>query len=106
MQANRVDIQSRNVRHGGRYVRRSSGNQGEFDDNGNVQKETRNGNVQSILRTLATSGNATNVQCYNYNAKGHYARECLKPRVRDCKYFLEQMLQAKKDEAGIILTNE
>ncbi|GKF82645.1 hypothetical protein Tco_0244301, partial [Tanacetum coccineum] len=37
---------------------------------------------------------------------GHYARDCPKPRVRDLKYFLEQMLLAKKDEAGIILTNE
>ncbi|GKB28594.1 hypothetical protein Tco_0867995 [Tanacetum coccineum] len=30
----------------------------------------------------------------------HYARECPKPRVRDAKYFREQMLLAMKDEAG------
>ncbi|GJR28548.1 hypothetical protein Tco_1104780 [Tanacetum coccineum] len=38
--------------------------------------------------------------------KGHYARNCLKPRVRDSKYFMEQMLLAKQDEAGVILTDE
>ncbi|GKA87120.1 hypothetical protein Tco_0808831 [Tanacetum coccineum] len=51
-------------------------------------------------------GNATNVLCYNYNAKCHYARDCLKPRVRDSKYFMEQMLLAKKDEVRVILSNE
>ncbi|GJS24022.1 hypothetical protein Tco_0452654 [Tanacetum coccineum] len=65
VQADRVDIQSKIVGNDGRYARRSSGTQGEPADNGNVQKETRNGN-----------------------------------------YFLEQMLLAEKDEAGIILTNE
>nr|GEV63320.1 retrovirus-related Pol polyprotein from transposon TNT 1-94 [Tanacetum cinerariifolium] len=38
--------------------------------------------------------------------KGHYARNCLKPRVQDSKYFMKQMLLAKQDEAGVILTNE
>ncbi|GJS14809.1 hypothetical protein Tco_0409281 [Tanacetum coccineum] len=38
--------------------------------------------------------------------KGHYARNCPKPRVRDSKYFMEQMLMAKQDEAGVILTDE
>ncbi|GKC33302.1 hypothetical protein Tco_1040596 [Tanacetum coccineum] len=38
--------------------------------------------------------------------KGHYASNCLKPRVRDSKYFMEQMLLAKPDEAGVILTDE
>ncbi|GJX71505.1 retrovirus-related pol polyprotein from transposon TNT 1-94 [Tanacetum coccineum] len=47
-----------------------------------------------------------NVQCYNCNEKGHYARDCLKPRVHDAKYFREQMLLAMKDEAGSNLNNE
>ncbi|GJW69887.1 retrovirus-related pol polyprotein from transposon TNT 1-94 [Tanacetum coccineum] len=47
-----------------------------------------------------------NVQYYNYNEKGHYARDFLKPRVRDAKYFREQMLLAMKDEAGSNLNNE
>ncbi|GKD10984.1 hypothetical protein Tco_1190669, partial [Tanacetum coccineum] len=32
--------------------------------------------------------------------------DCLKLRVWDSKYFMEQMLLAKKDEAGVILSNE
>ncbi|GJS15967.1 hypothetical protein Tco_0410439 [Tanacetum coccineum] len=38
--------------------------------------------------------------------KGHYARNFLKPRIRDSKYFMEQMLLAKQDEAEVILTDE
>ncbi|GJS15181.1 integrase, catalytic region, zinc finger, CCHC-type containing protein [Tanacetum coccineum] len=49
---------------------------------------------------------AANVQCYNCSEKGHYAYNCPKPRVRDSKYFMEQMLLAKHDEAGVILTDE
>ncbi|GKC54860.1 integrase, catalytic region, zinc finger, CCHC-type containing protein [Tanacetum coccineum] len=50
--------------------------------------------------------NTSTVQCYNCSGKGHYARNCPKPRVRDSKYFMEQMLLAKQDEAGVILTDE
>ncbi|GKA57685.1 hypothetical protein Tco_0756873 [Tanacetum coccineum] len=34
------------------------------------------------------------------------ARECQKPKVRDAKYFKEQMLLAMKDEAGSNFSNE
>nr|GEW50135.1 hypothetical protein [Tanacetum cinerariifolium] len=48
------------------------------------QKDTRNTtNAQRILRTTTNSGNGPNVQCYNFNAKGHYARECLNLRMND-----------------------
>nr|GEY41850.1 hypothetical protein [Tanacetum cinerariifolium] len=57
------------------------------------------------LRNLSLR-NTSNVQCYNCSGKGHYARNCPKPRVRDLKYFMEQMLLAKQDEAGVILTDE
>ncbi|GJZ56805.1 hypothetical protein Tco_0612299 [Tanacetum coccineum] len=36
----------------------------------------------------------------------NYARDYPKPRVRDSKYFMEQMLLAEKDEAGVFLSNE
>ncbi|GJR54249.1 retrovirus-related pol polyprotein from transposon TNT 1-94 [Tanacetum coccineum] len=54
----------------------------------------------------SNSGNTSTVQCYNCSGKGHYARNYPKPRVRDSKYFMEQMLLAKQDEAGVILTDE
>ncbi|GKE00844.1 gag-pol polyprotein, partial [Tanacetum coccineum] len=69
----------------------------------NAPKET--GNVQRTLR-IPSSGNTSTVQCYNCSEKGHYARNCPKPRVRDLKYFMEQMLLVKQDEAGVILTDE
>ncbi|GKA43837.1 ribonuclease H-like domain-containing protein [Tanacetum coccineum] len=61
----------------------------------------------SALVPLSVSSETTaNVQCYNYSEKGHYTRNCPKPRVRDSKYFIEQMLLAKQDEARVILTDE
>ncbi|GKE73044.1 integrase, catalytic region, zinc finger, CCHC-type containing protein [Tanacetum coccineum] len=69
----------------------------------NASNETRN-----VQRTLCTpsSGNTSTVQCYNCSGKGHYARNCPKPRVLDSKYFMEQMLLAKQDKAGVILSDE
>nr|GEU96960.1 Gag-Pol polyprotein [Tanacetum cinerariifolium] len=58
-------------------------------------------NIQS-----RNSGSAVNVQCYNYSEKGHYARNGPKPKVQDSKYFMEQILLAKQDEAGVTLTDE
>ncbi|GKE08432.1 hypothetical protein Tco_1411983 [Tanacetum coccineum] len=103
VQADRVNIQSRNVGYDGRIARRSYNTQEESAESSNVQKET--GNVQRTLRTYSL-GNATNVQCYNCSAKGHYERDFPKPRVRDSKYFMKQMLLAKKDKAGVILSNK
>ncbi|GJW73920.1 integrase, catalytic region, zinc finger, CCHC-type containing protein [Tanacetum coccineum] len=64
--------------------------------------------IQGDKRTLQTtsSGTAANVQCYNCSEKGHYARNCQKLRVQDSKYFIEQMLLAKQDEVGVILTDK
>ncbi|GJV05878.1 retrovirus-related pol polyprotein from transposon TNT 1-94 [Tanacetum coccineum] len=73
------------------------------DRRSNALNET--GNVQRTLRT-SSLGNISTVQCYNCCGKGHYARNCPKPRVRDSKYFMEQMLLAKQDEARVILTDE
>nr|GEX66435.1 hypothetical protein [Tanacetum cinerariifolium] len=69
----------------------------------NVQNDA--GNRQRTLRT-ASSGSTANVQRYNCSEKGHYARNYPKPRVQDSKYFMEQILLAKQDEAGVILTDE
>ncbi|GJZ18692.1 putative ribonuclease H-like domain-containing protein [Tanacetum coccineum] len=44
--------------------------------------------------------------CYNCNGKGHYARDCPKPRVRNAKYFREHILLARKDEAKVHLDEE
>ncbi|GJU93575.1 ribonuclease H-like domain-containing protein [Tanacetum coccineum] len=76
--------------------------QEEVVEGSNAQNETEN-----VLRTLRTSssGNTSIVQCYNCSGKGHYARNCLKPRVRDSN-FMEQMLLAKQDEVGVLLTDE
>ncbi|GKB82848.1 integrase, catalytic region, zinc finger, CCHC-type containing protein [Tanacetum coccineum] len=71
---------------------------------GNASDES-NQIVQRVSRTDSSPSKA-NVQCYNCNEKGHYARECQKLKVRDAKYFREQMLLDMKDEAGRNLNNE
>ncbi|GJY38727.1 integrase, catalytic region, zinc finger, CCHC-type containing protein [Tanacetum coccineum] len=102
VQGDRVNSQSRNsgnVRRNNRpaYV------QEEVVEGMNATYETAN--VQRIVRT-PTPGNTSTGQCYNRGGKGHYARNCPKPRIHDSKYFMEQMLLAKQDEAGVILTDE
>ncbi|GKC44419.1 hypothetical protein Tco_1062141, partial [Tanacetum coccineum] len=100
IQGDRVNFQSKNSGNTGRNTRRAYV-QEEVVKGSNAQNETRN--VQRTLRT-SSSGNTSTVQCYNYSGKGHYARNYPKPRVRDSKYFMEQMLLAKQDEAGVLLT--
>ncbi|GJR30027.1 hypothetical protein Tco_1106259 [Tanacetum coccineum] len=102
IQGDRVNFQSKNSGNTGRNTRRAYV-QEEVVKGSNAQNETRN--VQRTLRT-SSSGNTSTVQCYNYSGKGHYARNYPKPRVRDSKYFTEQMLLAKQDEAGVLLTDE
>ncbi|GJZ83799.1 hypothetical protein Tco_0648972 [Tanacetum coccineum] len=84
VQDGRVDIQSKNIVQSIK----------EYDQN-----------VQRNPRTKSTLGK-TNVQFYNCNEKGHYAREYPKPRFHDAKYSREQMLLALKDEAEANLDNE
>ncbi|GJR60841.1 retrovirus-related pol polyprotein from transposon TNT 1-94 [Tanacetum coccineum] len=102
IQGDRVNIQSRNSGNDGRNNRRVYV-QEEIVEGSNAPNET--GNVQRTIRT-SSSGNTLTVQCYNCSRKGHYARNYPKPRVQDLKYFMEQMLLAKQDEAGVILTDD
>ncbi|GJZ49797.1 hypothetical protein Tco_0603987 [Tanacetum coccineum] len=71
---------------------------------------TRNQAVVEDDRLYIQSRNVGNAGRYvrrnTDNQGGHYAKDCLKPRVRDLKYLLEQMLPAKKNEDQIILTHE
>ncbi|GJX26559.1 hypothetical protein Tco_0232855 [Tanacetum coccineum] len=46
------------------------------------------------------------VNAITWRWKRTLSMEFPKPRVRDSKYFMEQMLLAKQDEAGVILTDE
>ncbi|GKE88393.1 hypothetical protein Tco_1565868, partial [Tanacetum coccineum] len=72
-------------------------------NNGRVEIQTKNGGY---------SGNGNrNARRQNWNqvanaGNGHYARDCPKPKVRDAKYFMEQMLLAMKDEARGTLNDE
>ncbi|GJZ87632.1 integrase, catalytic region, zinc finger, CCHC-type containing protein [Tanacetum coccineum] len=63
---------------------------------------------QIVQRVSQTESNPRkeNIQCYNCNAKGHYARNCPKPKIRDAKYFRKQILLAMKDEVGGNLNGE
>ncbi|GJS41309.1 integrase, catalytic region, zinc finger, CCHC-type containing protein [Tanacetum coccineum] len=71
------------------------------------QAVIQDGHVDIQSKNVGYAGNGKkNVQCYNCNGKGHYARECPKPRVRDAKYFREKILLAAKDEAGVNLDAE
>nr|GEU69943.1 hypothetical protein [Tanacetum cinerariifolium] len=99
IQGDQVNIQSSNSSNAGRNNRCAY-----------VQEEVVEGanEVVNVQRTLqnSSSRNTPTVQCYNCSEKAHYARNCPKPRVWDSKYFMKQMLLAKQDEAGVILTDE
>ncbi|GJU26613.1 putative ribonuclease H-like domain-containing protein [Tanacetum coccineum] len=88
-------------KNAGRQNRNQTFNAG----NGLTQNDESNQIVQRVPRTESNPGKA-NVKCYNCKEKGHYARDCQKPRVRDAKYFREQMLLATKDEARSNLKDE
>nr|GEW99449.1 retrovirus-related Pol polyprotein from transposon TNT 1-94 [Tanacetum cinerariifolium] len=100
-----VVLQTKNTGYGG------NGNNNVGKQSRNQVFNTRNGNddsnqiMQRVLRTDSILGKA-NVQCYNCNERGYYARDCQKIRVCDANHFREQMLLAIKEEAGSNLANE
>ncbi|GKD66913.1 reverse transcriptase domain-containing protein, partial [Tanacetum coccineum] len=75
---------------------------------GNGMVQLMEANDKTIQRASQTESNPgkPNVQCYNCNARGHYVHDCPQPKVRDLKFFREQMLLALKDEAGGNLKEE
>ncbi|GJX83575.1 retrovirus-related pol polyprotein from transposon TNT 1-94 [Tanacetum coccineum] len=101
VQDGRVDIQTKNAGNGGNVNKNVGRNRNQMF-NAVTGSDESNQIVQRVPRTNSTP-NKANVQCYNCNEKGHYARDCQKPKVHDAKYFREQILLAMKDEAGIML---
>ncbi|GKE35042.1 hypothetical protein Tco_1454364 [Tanacetum coccineum] len=57
--------------------------------------------ITAMINQAVIQDGRVDIQTRNagYGANGHYARDCPKPRVRDAKYFREQILLAMKDEA-------
>nr|GEW55818.1 reverse transcriptase domain-containing protein [Tanacetum cinerariifolium] len=105
----RVDIQTKNAGYGrndNTNAGRQNKNQEANAGNGPIQQNDESSQiVQRVPRTQSNPERA-NVQCYNCNARGHYACDCPKPKVCDAKYFREHMLLAMKDEAGGTLNEE
>nr|GFB51917.1 hypothetical protein [Tanacetum cinerariifolium] len=99
IQGDQVNIQSRNSGNAGRNNKRA------YVQEEVVEGSNETGNVQRTLRN-SSSGITSTAQCYNCSGKGHYARNYPKPRVRDSKYFMEQILLARQDEARVILIDE
>ncbi|GKB59484.1 hypothetical protein Tco_0915670 [Tanacetum coccineum] len=60
----------------------------------------------NTMNQAVVQADRVDIQSRNVGNAGHYARDCPKPRVRDSRYSLEQLLIAKKDEAGIMLNAE
>ncbi|GKB97226.1 putative ribonuclease H-like domain-containing protein, partial [Tanacetum coccineum] len=53
------------------------------------------------------SGQARIVKCYNYQGKGHMARQCTQPkRPRNAVWYKEKAMLAEAQEAGKILDEE
>ncbi|GKD18723.1 retrovirus-related pol polyprotein from transposon TNT 1-94, partial [Tanacetum coccineum] len=87
IQDGRVDIQTKNVGYGGNgNMNVGIQNRNQAFNAGNMNDKS-NQIVQHVPRTESNLENA-NVQCYNCNEKGHYARDCQKPRVRDWNGYL------------------
>ncbi|GKA03936.1 putative reverse transcriptase domain-containing protein [Tanacetum coccineum] len=79
VQDGRVDIQTKNAGYGGNANKNAGRNRNQLFNAGNGSDES-NQIVQRVPRTDSTPRKA-NVQCYNCNEKGHFSRDCQKPKV-------------------------
>ncbi|GJR43648.1 retrovirus-related pol polyprotein from transposon TNT 1-94 [Tanacetum coccineum] len=79
IQDGRVDIQTKNAGYGGNGNRNAGRQNRNQAFNAGTGNDESNQIVQRVPRTESTLGKA-NVQCYNCNEKGHYARDCQKPK--------------------------
>nr|GEY60079.1 hypothetical protein [Tanacetum cinerariifolium] len=53
------------------------------------------------------SGQARVVKCYNYQGKGHMARQCTQPkRLRNATWYMYKAMLAEAQKAGQILDEE
>ncbi|GKD30171.1 hypothetical protein Tco_1240949 [Tanacetum coccineum] len=79
----------------------------QFEPHVLVSKAKKSAKNHDPLALIAHSTASSSQSHANSSySPGHYASDCQKPRVRDAKYFREQMLLAMKDEAGSNLTNK
>nr|GEY94754.1 hypothetical protein [Tanacetum cinerariifolium] len=100
VQGDRVNIQSRNFGNDDRNTRHSYV-QEEVIEGTNVQNDA--GNIQRTLRTTSLR-TAANVQCYNCNEKGHYARVILTDEQNDFLFVdASRMKEIKELSANICL---
>ncbi|GJY97758.1 retrovirus-related pol polyprotein from transposon TNT 1-94 [Tanacetum coccineum] len=82
VQDGRIDVQTKNMRNVGSAGRNTGHNFESSETAAYVQKA--NGNTTTVKRVPRINANSRytpTVQCYNFSEKGHYSRECPKPRV-------------------------
>nr|GEW80388.1 integrase, catalytic region, zinc finger, CCHC-type, peptidase aspartic, catalytic [Tanacetum cinerariifolium] len=79
----------------------STNNRLRTSSNTRNQAVIQDGRVDIQTKNAGYGGN-----CHNCNEKGHYARDSQNPRVRDAKYFIEQMFLTMRDEAESNLNSE
>ncbi|GJR16288.1 retrovirus-related pol polyprotein from transposon TNT 1-94 [Tanacetum coccineum] len=80
-------------------------------NNDNQLGQFRNQRTMTVAGARETVGSQVvqqnRIQCFNYKAFGHYAKECRKPqRVKDYSYHKEKMMMCKQAENGVPLQAE
>nr|GEU68630.1 retrovirus-related Pol polyprotein from transposon TNT 1-94 [Tanacetum cinerariifolium] len=89
------------IQHGRVTVQQVQGRRGQ-----SYASNSYKGNATSSRGNNA-GGKERVVKCYNYQGKGHMARQCTQPkRPRNVAWFKEKAMLAKAQEAGQILDEE